>query len=125
MRVQNWDDYRFVAVLARTGSLAETSRLLSVDRSTVQRRIKGLEARLGYRLFLKNGTQYKPLAEAQPILAAARTLESAMRPVAVPAKGETLSGNLAVTTTDSIYMSGVSEMIDAFQAPPPALPTDL
>lgn len=125
MRVQNWDDYRFVAVLARTGSLAETSRLLSVDRSTVQRRIKGLEARLGYRLFLKNGTQYKPLAEAQPILAAARTLEAAMRPVAVPAKGETLSGNLAVTTTDSIYMSGVSEMIDAFQELHPALRIDL
>ena len=35
MHVQNWDDYRFVAVLARTGSLTETSRLLGVDRSEV------------------------------------------------------------------------------------------
>jgi DNA-binding transcriptional LysR family regulator len=125
MHVQNWDDYRFVAVLARTGSLTETGRLLGVDRSTVQRRIKGLEARLGYRLFLKSGTQYKPLAEAQPILAAARTLESAMNPAASAAKGETLAGNLAVTTTDSIYMSGVSEMIDAFQELHPALRIDL
>jgi DNA-binding transcriptional LysR family regulator len=125
MHVQNWDDYRFVAVLARTGSLTETSRLLGVDRSTVQRRIKGLEARLGYSLFLKNGTKYKPLAEAQPILAAARTLESAMNPAASPTKGETLAGNLAVTTTDSIYMSGVSEMINAFQERHPALRIDL
>ena len=125
MHVQNWDDYRFVAVLARTGSLTETSRLLGVDRSTVQRRIKGLEARLGYSLFLKNGTQYKPLAEAQPILAAARTLESAMNPAASPTQGETLAGNLAVTTTDSIYMAGVSDMIDAFQERHPALRIDL
>lgn len=125
MHVQNWDDYRFVAVLARTGSLTETSRLLSVDRSTVQRRIKALEARLGYSLFLKNGAQYKPLAEAQPILAAARTLESAMNPAAAPASGETLAGNLAVTTTDSIYLSGLSDMIDAFQERHPALRIDL
>jgi DNA-binding transcriptional LysR family regulator len=125
MHVQSLDDYRFVAVLARTGSLTETSRLLSVDRSTVRRRIKGLEARLRFSLFLKNGTQYKPLAEAQPILAAARTLESAMNPAASPTRGETLAGNLAVTTTDSIYMSGVSEMINAFQERHPALRIDL
>jgi DNA-binding transcriptional LysR family regulator len=56
MQVQNWDDFRFVAMLARTGSLPETSRLLSMDRSTVRRRIKGLKARLGFSLFLKTGT---------------------------------------------------------------------
>jgi DNA-binding transcriptional LysR family regulator len=103
MHVQSLDDYRFVAVLARTGSLTETSRLFSVDRSTVRRRIKGLERRLRFSLFLKNGTQYKPLAETQPILSAARTLESAMTPAAAPAKGETLAGNVAVTTTDPVY----------------------
>ena len=102
MQVQNWDDYRFVAARARTGSMTETSRLLGVDRSAGRRGIKGLEARLGFSLFLKNGTQYKPLAEAQPILAAARTLESAMNPAASPAKGETLTANVAVTTTDPV-----------------------
>ena len=125
MHVQNWDDYRFVAVLARTGSLAETSRLLGVDRSTVQRRVKALETRLGYSLFLRNGSRYEALAEAQPILAAARTLESAISPASGPPDSETLAGNLSVTTTDSIYLSGVSEMIDAFQALHPSLRLDL
>jgi hypothetical protein len=32
MHAQNWDDHRFVAVLARTGSLPETRRLISADR---------------------------------------------------------------------------------------------
>jgi DNA-binding transcriptional LysR family regulator len=43
-----------------------------------------------------------------------------MNPAASPARGETLAGNVAVTTTDPIYMSGVSEMIDAFQERRPA-----
>ena len=126
MHVQNWDDYRFVAVLARTGSLAEASALLGVDRSTVQRRIKALEASLGYPLFIKNGGQYRALPEAEPILSAARTLEAAaggaMQNGAVPA---VLSGNLSVTTTDSVYLSGVSEMIDEFQEMHPALRIDV
>ena len=76
MHVQNWDDYRFVAVLARAGSLAEASVLLGVDRSTVQRRIKSLEAQLGYPLFLRTGGRYRALPEANPILTAARMLEA-------------------------------------------------
>lgn len=125
MHVQNWDDYRFVAVLARTGSLAETSRLLGVDRSTVQRRIKALEARLGYSLFLKDGARYTALAEAKPILAAARTLEAAFSPNTPVVKGESLVGNLSITTTDSVYLSGVSQMVDDFQSRHPGLRIDL
>ena len=120
MHAQNWDDHRFVAVLARTGSFPETRRLISADRSAVRRRIRGLEARRRFSLCLKSGTQSKPLAQAQPILAAARRLESAMNPAASPARGETLAGNVAVTTTDPICTSGVSEMIDAFQERRPA-----
>lgn len=89
----------------------------------VRRRIKGLEAPRGFSLFLKNAAQYKPLAEAQPILAAARRPESAMNPAPSRAKGEPLAGNVA--TTDPICMSSVSEMIDAFQERRPALRTDL
>lgn len=125
MHVQNWDDYRFVAVLARTGSLAETSQLLGVDRSTVQRRIKALEGRLGYNLFLKDGARYMALAEAQPILAAARTLETAFEAAPPVEPGDAITGNLSVTLTDSIYLSGVSQMIDDFQSLHPGLKLDL
>lgn len=127
MHVQSWDDYRFVAVLARTGSLAEASVLLGVDRSTVQRRIKAVEASLGYPLFVKTGGHHRALPEADPFLAAARALEAATGST-VPQNGEdaaTLSGNLSVTTTDSIYLSGVSEMINAFQEQNPAMRIDL
>ncbi|MFN4024552.1 MAG: LysR family transcriptional regulator [Hyphomonas sp.] len=127
MRVQNWDDLRYVAVVARHGSLAEASRLLGVDRSTVQRRIKALEAQLGYRLFVKNGSGYTALAEAEPIIAAARSIEAAMNgPVPRPEEGSRgVSGTLSVTTTDAVYLGGLSGMVDSFQTRHPALRIDL
>lgn len=127
MRVQNWDDLRYVAVLARHGSLAEASRLLGVDRSTVQRRIKALEAQLGYRLFIKNGSGYSAVAEAEPIIAAARGIEAAMNgPVLRPEESSRgVSGTLSVTTTDAVYLGGLSKMVDSFQSKHPGLRIDL
>jgi DNA-binding transcriptional LysR family regulator len=127
MHVQNWDDYRFVAVLARTGSLSDTSVQLGVDRSTVQRRIRGLESKLGYKLFVRTGNAYRALPEADPILKAARTLEAVMNGNGSLQDDEapSLTGRLSVTTTDSTYMAGVSEMIDAFQRHHPSMIIDL
>ncbi|MFN7055640.1 LysR family transcriptional regulator [Hyphomonas sp.] len=127
MHVQNWDDYRFVAVLARSGTVAEASVLLGVDKTTVKRRIRALEASLGYPLFLRSGAQHHALPEAEPILTAARTLEAALGGGALPAGQDTqaLTGNITVTTTDSLYLSGISEIIDAFQSRHPALRIDL
>jgi DNA-binding transcriptional LysR family regulator len=47
----DWDDLRFFAELARTGSLSAAARRLKVDHSTVARRVSGLEESLGVRLF--------------------------------------------------------------------------
>lgn len=47
----DWDDLRFFAELARTGSLSAAARRLKVDHSTVARRVSGLEQSLGVRLF--------------------------------------------------------------------------
>lgn len=127
MRVQNWDDLRFVAVLARLGSLTEASQLLGVDRSTVKRRIKALEARLGHRLFVKDGSGYAPVPEAEPIIAAARGIEAAINGPVLRTDEKTsgVSGTLSVTTTDSVYLGGLSNMIHAFQAKHPGLRIDL
>jgi len=49
--VLDWDDLRYVAELARCGSLSETARRLKADHSTVGRRIAALERALGVKLF--------------------------------------------------------------------------
>ena len=50
-QTMNWDDLRFFLAVARQGSLAAAGRALTVNRSTVQRRIEQIEASLGVQLF--------------------------------------------------------------------------
>ena len=47
----DWDDLRYFAELARTGSLSAASRSLRVDHTTVARRVSALERSLGVKLF--------------------------------------------------------------------------
>lgn len=69
----NWDDVRYFLQLARDGSLSEASRSLAVEHTTIARRVAGLEASLGVRLFdrlprgwrlTEDGHGLVPLAEA-------------------------------------------------------------
>lgn len=46
-----WDDIRYFLELARVGSLSGTARNLSVEHSTVARRVEALEQSLGVKLF--------------------------------------------------------------------------
>ncbi len=54
MQVLNWDDLKFILVVARARSLAGAARLIGVNETTVARRIAQAEKRLGARLFERN-----------------------------------------------------------------------
>lgn len=49
--MKNWDDIRIFLAVAREGSGAAAARALGMDQSTVSRRMKSFEAKLGARLF--------------------------------------------------------------------------
>lgn len=49
----DWDDFKFVQAVARTGSVRGAGELLRVHGSTVVRRLDQLERRLGTRLFVR------------------------------------------------------------------------
>lgn len=61
-----WDDIRYFLELARVGSLAGAARKLSVEHSTVARRVEALEQSLEVRLFdrLPKGWSLTPEGEA-------------------------------------------------------------
>ena len=61
----NWDDLRFFLALARTETVSAAGRELGVKHTTVSRRIKALEQRLGTRLFdhLSSGYAMTPAGE--------------------------------------------------------------
>ncbi|CFB61862.1 LysR family transcriptional regulator [Pandoraea apista] len=60
-----WDDIRYFLELARVGSLSGAARQLSVEHSTVARRVEALEQSLGVRLFdrLPKGWSLTPEGE--------------------------------------------------------------
>ncbi|MBT0670163.1 LysR family transcriptional regulator [Novosphingobium profundi] len=51
MSTLNWDDLRLFLAVARSGRLAAAGRGLGLDHSTIARRLSGLEAAVGSRLF--------------------------------------------------------------------------
>jgi DNA-binding transcriptional LysR family regulator len=69
----NWDDLRYVLVLARAGTLARAAKAIGVDQSTVRRRLEALETALGGALVdrRREGWRLTPLGE--------RVVEHALR----------------------------------------------
>src|SRR3546814_1721639 len=54
----NWDDLRYFLELARTGKLTAAARRLSVEHTTVSRRVQACEASAGAPLFTRSASVY-------------------------------------------------------------------
>lgn len=99
-----WDDVRLFLAIARTGKLAAAARALSLDQTTLSRRLKRFEQHLGHALF-ESVEGYKiltPLGEA--LLNKAMTMEEAMLDM------EALSEGLRQTPTGMVRI-GVTSMV--------------
>ncbi|GAA3877166.1 LysR family transcriptional regulator [Celeribacter arenosi] len=103
MHRPNWDDYRFVLSVARTGSVSGAARELGVNHATVLRRVAGIEQRLGVQLFDKSVRGYEISADKLRIIEAAREVEAAVGAVERLARvGEApLAGVIRLTSTDT------------------------
>jgi len=71
-----WDDVRFFLAVAREGSLSGAARTLSVEHSTVARRVAALEARIGVRLFDRLPRSWTLTSEGEALLPPAERLEN-------------------------------------------------
>ncbi|MEM5516133.1 LysR family transcriptional regulator [Henriciella sp. AS95] len=119
----NWDDLRYVAALADTGTIAEAARRLNVNRTTVQRRISAFEEQLQYRLFSRDGWGLTPLPEATPFLEAARQIDESLSAIERKMSGASgdVSGDLTFTTTNSMYIAQIAELVSRFQSAHPGI----
>ncbi len=70
-----WNDYRVVLAIHRTGGLAPAARSLAVNHATVFRQVNAMEARLGARLFDRHRSGYGLTAVGEVALAAAEAME--------------------------------------------------
>lgn len=75
MKTLNWDDLRYFLALVDTGSVTGAARRLSVEHTTVSRRIAALESALGLRLFDRLPRRWSLTPEGENLLPQARRLE--------------------------------------------------
>jgi DNA-binding transcriptional LysR family regulator len=99
----NWDNFRFVLAVARTGSALRAARVLGVDQTTVVRRITEMEGELGGKLFerRRSGFQITPLGERTATAAARLESEIMALESAWQAEQRVISGTVRFTCSDS------------------------
>jgi DNA-binding transcriptional LysR family regulator len=123
----NWDNLRYVLMVANKGSIAAAARELDVNRTTVLRRINTFQENLNCRIFDRGDTGYVLTAEAEKIINAAREVENTLFDMQRQIAGHELKleGELRVTTTDSFILSMLGPHLATFREKHPYIVVDL
>jgi len=118
----NWDDARFVLALSRTGTIRAAAKILSVNHTTVSRRIAAMEKQLSARLFEQTTQGYVLTASGQIIVQAAETMEDLVHGSQQQIEGAdtALSGDVHIHIPD-IFNDWVCEQLAPFSRQHPNL----
>ena len=72
----HWDDLRYALAISRAGTLSAAAEALGVSHTTVGRRLRALEDRLGVRLFDATPEGFVPTEAGRDLIAVAARMES-------------------------------------------------
>lgn len=75
----DWDQWQTLLAVFRTGTYSQAAKSIGVDATTVGRRIKLLEKRLGYQLFLRQNSRLFPSTDCEALLSHIETASEALR----------------------------------------------
>lgn len=114
----DWNDLRHLLAIARGGNLAAAARSLSVNHSTVFRRLAAFEDALGVRLFERLPEGYVLTAEGETIRAHAEAVERSIHALerAVAGSDFRLSGDVRITTAPNLASNYIARYLPAFRA---------
>ncbi len=123
----DWDDLRIFLAVAREGSLSGAARTLGVNHSTVFRRIKGFEDRIGVRLFDRMPSGYTLTVAGSEMQETAERVEREVEGLDRRIAGQDLrlSGDIVVTTTDTMACQFLGPHLGAFCEAFPGINLDL
>jgi len=109
----DWDDIRVFLAVARAASLARGARDAGLDRSTASRRITGLEAALGAKVFLRTreGLRLSPAGERLLERAERMAAEARMLTAEAADAGGVAVGPVRLATTEALAVLLVEEGI--------------
>jgi len=107
----DWNEVRYVLAIARHGTLAAASVELGVDQTTVSRRLKALEARLGIRVFERHQGALVATGAGERLLEHGRRIEEEMASLAH------LAGDVDVQLRGITRITAVDSMVSHYLAP--------
>lgn len=122
-----WDDLRFIAAVARTGSLLAASTVLDVDHTTVGRRLSAAERALGTTLFVRSPTGLALTPDGEQLLGPVAAVESAILAVERRAGSDddTVSGRVKVTAPETLGCAFLAPRMMRLSAMHPGLVVDV
>lgn len=100
MSIDSWDDLRIALAVARAGTVSGAAEALGVHHATVIRRIDGLEAQLGVKLFQRHPRGYALTESGQTMLKVAGDADERFAQLAarIAGGGDRIEGELVVTS---------------------------
>ncbi|MDP2314687.1 MAG: LysR family transcriptional regulator [Pseudomonadota bacterium] len=101
----DWDDLRYVLAIKHAGSLAGAASTLGVTRTTVGRRLRDAEERLGVRLFDRTPEGFVPTPAGDELAETAGRVEEEILAAEGRILGHdaALTGRLRVSTVDFLF----------------------
>ena len=112
----NWDDLRIFLAVARTGSISGAARHLNVQHSTISRRMRKMEEKLGARLVERKKTGYELTPAGDNVKQAALRVETEVLGMdgVVVGKDSNLVGPLRVTAINNMASTVLMPMFSSF-----------
>lgn len=126
MQSIQWDDFRLVRAIAEHRALASAAEILGVNNSTVFRRLNSLEDQLGVRLFERARSGYLLTSAGEEMVRLANTMGESIIDFERRVAGQDVrpSGELRVTTTDTMFADLVAPMFEGFRTAYPEVMLD-
>lgn len=126
--VEDWNELKLVLAVMRAGSLTRAAATLHVDHSTVYRRLRALEQRLGAKLFDRTpGGAYRATAAGERVAAAAERIEAETQALDrdIAGRDKRLTGRLRVTSSETLAYRLLTPEIAHFRAAHPGILVEL
>ena len=123
----DWNHYQYFLKIAECGNLKSAARELGVNHTTVFRRINVLEDSLSVRLFERSRSGYTLTKAGEEIIESVQRAEEQMHAIQRTLMGKDikLSGNLKISTTDTIGFYWLPQYIKMFKEKYPEILVDL